>query len=248
MTRPRIRSAVFLSAWLTTLAIATPSSAVMPTRSGLVPDVVSAAFGAGRFPLPARPQLGVSAASGTWKVPVILVDFSDQRLVYSTPSEWEFALFDTTGSTPTGSVFDYYRWVSGNRFRVVGKVVGVVHLDSTKAYYANNSWGLSNSAPRNSPGLAEELVRRCDAQVDWSEYDRDLDGYVDMVWILHSGLAGENTVSRQNLWSITSKLSAWTGGGAFATGDNVPGSLFKERVDAFSILPARAYSIVPTAG
>ena len=166
---------------------------------------------------------------GTWTVPVILVDFTDQPLTYSNTSEWDRALFDTTGSTPTGSVFDYYQWVSGNRLRVIGKVVAVVHLDQTKGYYANNSWGLSSSTPLNSAGALMDALGKCEKQVNWSDFDRDLDGYVDMMWVLHSGLGGENVVTRQDLWSMTSRLSAWSGSGAYTTSDPVPGStLMKE--------------------
>ena len=209
----------------------------MPSRSGLVPEIVSQSFDAGLFKLPTSPALGLSAVSGTWSVPVILVDFTDQPLTYPVSTEWDRALFDTTGVTPTGSVFDYYQWVSGNRLRVVGKVVAVVHLDQSKGYYANNSWGLSSSTPLNSAGVVQEAVRKCDTQVNWSDYDRDQDGYVDMVWVLHSGLGGEHVITRQDLWSITSKLTAWSGSGYYPTSDPVPGSTIKEKVDRFSIVP-----------
>jgi immune inhibitor A len=209
----------------------------MPDRGGSVPPLVRDAFEAGRFTLPAAPSLAVSAATGTWKIPVILVDFTDQLLTYGSPARWDTALFDTTGATATGSVFDYYRWVSGNLLRVTGKVVATVHMPVGKNYYANNSWGLSSSSPRNSFGVVTDALIACETQVDWSEYDRDLDGYVDMLWVLHSGLGGENTVSRENLWSITSRLSSWTGGGPFMTSDPVPGTSLRERVDAFAILP-----------
>src|SRR5215471_5663960 len=93
----------------------------MPPSTGPVPEVLSQGFDAGRFGSTVHPQLGLSAATtGTWKVPVILVDFSDQRLTFTSAADWTTALFDTTGSTPTGSVFDYYRSVSGGRLRVVG--------------------------------------------------------------------------------------------------------------------------------
>jgi len=210
----------------------------MPPSTGPVPEVLSQGFDAGRFGSTVHPQLGLSAATtGTWKVPVILVDFSDQRLTFTSAADWTTALFDTTGSTPTGSVFDYYRSVSGGRLRVVGKVVAIVHLDNPKSYYANNSWGLSNSLPQNSAGALLEALGKCSSQVDWSEYDHDLDGRVDTVWLLHSGLGGENTVSRDNLWSINSKLSSWTGSSAFVTQDPIPGTQIKERVDGFSVLP-----------
>ncbi len=209
----------------------------MPTRDGTVPEAVSQAYDRGLFQLPPAPGLRTSAVGATWKIPVILVDFTDQPLTYVSTADWERALFDTTGATSTGSVFDYYRWVSGRRIRVLGQVVATVHLDFAKSYYANNAWGLSASVPNNSYGVVDHALRKCASQVDWSEFDRDLDGYVDMLWVVHSGLGGENVVTRQDLWSITSRLSQWTGGSVYRTEDLVPGTNAYERIDAFSILP-----------
>src|SRR6185295_2568578 len=93
------------------------------------------------------------------------------------------------------------------------------------------------STPQNSFGVVDEALVKSSASIDWSEFDRDLDGYVDMLWVVHSGLGGENVVTRQDLWSITSRMSQWLGGGSFRTNDMVPGTGAYERVDAFSILP-----------
>ena len=82
-----------------------------------------------------------------------------------------------------------------------------------------------------------EALRKCPSTIDWSEFDRDLNGKVDMVWILHSGFGGENVVTRKDLWSITSKMSDWPNGYAFETNTLVPGTPVKELVDAFSIVP-----------
>lgn len=209
-----------------------PAGAVMPTRDGTVPPEVAQSFAAGRFDLPAAVTLGTSLAGSTWKIPVILVDFTDQPLTYTSALEWDRALFDTAGATPTGSVFDYYTWVSGNRLRVVGNVVATIHLSTAKNDYAESSWGLSGGTYR----AVDEALRNC-PPVDWSEYDRDLDGYVDMVWVVHSGLGGEHVITKQDLWSQTSKLTLWGNGSVFVTTDRLPGTISFERINAFSILP-----------
>jgi immune inhibitor A len=175
-------------------------------------------------------------------VPVILVRFTDQPLVYSEPQPWATALFDTTGSTPTGSVYDYYLWVSGGRLRVLGQVVAVVSLPQAKAYYGNDSWGLSRSAtPENAAGVVRDALRACDAAVDWRQFPLDPDGNVEVVWVVHSGLGGETTLNRADLWSQTSQLHNWSGTdatGGIETNDLVPGSTTKKiRLDEFSILP-----------
>lgn len=229
--------------WLA--ATAMPASAVMPSPSGTIPPELVQGFDDGRFQLPARREgLTTTAVRPVWNVPVILVSFSDQPLgttIYgaSTPAQhFERTLFDTTGTTPTGSVFDYYRWVSGNRIRVVGKVVATISLPNTKNHYANNNWGLGLWEPRNIPGFVSAALQYADSSVDWRPYDQDHDGYVDMVWVVHSGLPGEATVARDNLWSITSRLSAWPNGEAFPTQTPMPGApALRMHVDRFSVLP-----------
>lgn len=214
-----------------------PCGAVMPTREGTVPDAVASAFDQGLFDLSSETSLKTSLVYPTWKVAVIMADYTDQPMTYTNIADWNRALFDTTGSTPTGSVFDYYTWVSGRRIRVIGKVVAFVHLPKPKNDYADMSWGLGTDPTRNSYAAIDQALRLCPSTIDWSEFDRDLNGKVDMVWLLHSGFGGENVVTRQDLWSITSKMSDWPNGYAFETSTMVPGTNTKELVDAFSVLP-----------
>jgi immune inhibitor A len=212
----------------------------MPLRSGALPPEVQSAFEAGLFALPAHPTgPGSSAAvQPVWFVPVVLAGFTDQPVTYP-GSDFEHALFDTLGTTATGSVFDYYQWVSGQRIRVIGKVVATVTLPHEKAYYGNGSWGLSaTSTPNNTAGAIRDAIVAADPQVDWGPFDMDHDGFVDMLWVIHSGLPGEATQARDNLWSITSRLTAWSGTGAYSTNDPIPGVPFSHiRIDRFSILP-----------
>ncbi len=235
--------AAFVLIWMGALAM--PAAAVMPSPAGSIPPEVSQAFDARLFELPLRTdRLGTSAVQTAWNIPVILVGFSDQPLgttIYSgaTPAQYfDRTLFDTTGVTSTGSVFDYYRWVSGNRIRVVGKVVASLSLAQAKNYYANNNWGLSNSAPRNMYGFVSAALQYADTSVDWRPFDQDNDGFVDMLWVVHSGFPGEATLAADNLWSVTSRLTSWPGGGSFETHTPRPGApAIRIRVDRFSVLP-----------
>lgn len=233
--------ALIASTWAAPVAIA-----VMPTRSGNIPPPVVQGYDAGLFAIPARPQrLATSAIQAVWNIPVILCSFSDQPLGAAnygsqTPAQYfQTQLFDTTSSTPSGSVFDYYRWVSGNRIRVVGRVVATIQLPNPKDWYAAQNWGLSlNGRPRNSSGFVSDAVVRADSLVDWTLFDNDRDGYVDVVWVVHSGLPGEATVARDNLWSITSRLTAWPGGERYPTHSIVPGTEdLHILIDRFSIMP-----------
>lgn len=217
----------------------------MPTPSGTVPAEVSAAFEARLFELPGTgDRLSTSAVQTVWNIPVILVGFADQPLATTlygglTPAQYfDRTLFDTTGTSATGSIFDYYRWVSGNRIRVVPKVVATISLPQLKDYYANNNWGLGFSAPRNSYGFVSATLQYADSLVDWRPFDQNHDGYVDMLWVIHSGLPGEAALARDNLWSITSRLTSWPSGESFETRTAVPGApSIHMRIDRFSVLP-----------
>jgi immune inhibitor A len=228
--------------------LAAPATATMPSVSGTLPTEISSAFRDGLFDLPARPAgLGVSAAQSIFRIPVILVSFTDEPLTYS-GTDFEIALFDTTQATPTGSLNDYYRWVSGNRLNVVGHVVATVHLPQDKFYYSYNSFGLSRTGtPHNSAGMVTDALLACATQVQWSDFDLNRDGYVDMLWVVHAGPPGEGAPDRlkNDLWSITSRLGAyWSGSNAFVTTEHVPGSSTQHMlIDRFSVLPELSYFV-----
>ncbi len=223
------------------LSGASPARATAPTPAGLIPSEVKEAFENGLFSLPERPAgLSTSAATSIiWRVPVIMVAFAGTPLTYSA-ADFNLALFDATGATTTGSVYDYFQWASGGRVRVAGQVVATVQLPGTRADYAYLSWGLSTSAtPNNIYGIVRDALLRCSSQVDWSPYDTDHDGYVDMLWIVHPGIGGETSTDRNDIWSITSRMSAgWRFGAAFITNQLIPGSTNQYyRLDRFSTLP-----------
>jgi immune inhibitor A len=243
VSHPLPRAALLLC-WMSVLAM--PAAAVMPTPQGTIAPEVVQAFEAGLFALPpGGDRLGTSAVQTVWNVPVIMVSFTDQSFgtsIYGprTPRQYfDLTLFDTTAVTATGSVFDYYKWVSGNRIRVIGRVVAQITMPNTKAFYANNNWGLSSFPPRNTYGVVTGALQYADSLIDWRPYDQNNDGFVDMLWVIHSGLPGEATVATSNnLWSITSRLSQWSNGESFETHTLRPGGgSARIRVDRFSMMP-----------
>jgi M6 family metalloprotease-like protein len=201
---------------------------------------MAAGFARGLFEVPARdPGLETSAGIATWRVPIIRIAFSDSALVH-TRVALEQRLFDTTAAVPTGSMAEYFRWASRGRIQVQGEVVATVTLPRDRNYFANDSWGVNAlETPNNSFGMFREAVSACDAVVDFSRFDQDNDGYVDMLWLVHAGPGGETTGQRRDLWSITSRASAgWSNGIPAETNDLVPGSLIQHmRIDRFTVLP-----------
>lgn len=212
----------------------------MPPPAGPVAPEIAAAFARGLFDVEGHtPGLSVSSTPRDWFVPIIRVAFTDSAIVHPKVA-LEQRLFDTTGVVPTGSLSEYYRWASGRRITVRGEVVATVTLPHDRNYYAADAWGVNSlGTPNNSYGMARDALLACDGIVDFSRFDLDADGYVDMLWLVHAGPGGETTTSRRDLWSITSRATAgWNNGTAIECNDLVPGSLTQRmRVDRFTVLP-----------
>lgn len=235
-----LRALAIRAAVVGSVLVCTPALATLPPRSGPLAPELSAAFARGLFEVPAIANgPAVSASPREWRVPVIRVAFSDSALVHPKVA-LEQRLFDTTGVVPTGSMTEYYRWASGGRLLIRGEVVATVTLPHDRFYYAYDAWGLNTiGSPNNAYGMFRDALKACDPSVDFSRFDLDVDGYVDMLWIVHAGPGGETSSSRRDMWSITSRATAgWNNASPFDCDDLVPGSLTQRmRVDRFTVLP-----------
>ena len=212
----------------------------MPPLAGPVVPEIAEAFSRGLLEVPERPTgLEASAAREDWFIPIIRIEFTDSSLVH-TKAALERRLFDSTNAEPTGSMYDYYRWVSGRRIRVRGEVVATVRLPHDRYYYAYDAWGVNAvNSPNNDYGMFRDAVSACDPTVDFSRFDLDGDGYVDMLWLVHAGPGGETTGNPRDLWSITSRATAgWSNGSPAELNDLVPGSAtLHMRIDRFTVVP-----------
>lgn len=147
------------------------------------------------------------AVTGTYKMLVLLVDFSDNTPgTYpgsAGPTHYADMLF-STGTYPTGSLVDFYKENSYNQFTVQGTVGGGAsswyRAPSTYAYYVNGEYG-EGDYPTNAQKLVEDLVNLADADLDFSQYDNDGDGYVDGVNVVHAGPGADDTGSVDDIWS-----------------------------------------------
>ncbi len=216
-----------------------PARAMMPPLSGRVPDELVQVLHDHLYRAAPRPfGLLTQSLSGSWNIPVMLVSFADDSIRYSA-SDFQRLLFDTTQAIPTGSVAEYWKWVSRGRVRLTGRVVASVTLPQTEAFYAAETYGLTAVlTPRNEAGYVRDALRLGQASVNWTEFDKDLDGYVDMVWLVHSGVGGESG-DRNRLWTFTSQLSGgWNQSAAYITSTYVPGTNNRPMlIDRFTVLP-----------
>lgn len=142
---------------------------------------------------------------GTVRVAVVLVQFTDKAIT-TTKQQME-KLFFSTGAVPLGSVKEYYQEVTNNLVQLAGVVVGPYTMPKTLAYYAANGSGVGkNGTPFRSPELAHDAAVAANADVDFSPYDNDGNGFVDAFIVVHAGQGAEQTGALGDIWSHKSTL------------------------------------------
>ncbi len=168
-------------------------SIVRSSRSGDGSDVMPP-LSAVQVALEKRQQVanaGMSsraAASVTGSGPylVMLIEFSDIKFTINGANTAFSNMLSQVGYSDnggTGSVKDYYTDNSHNKFTPTFHVVGPITVDGTMASYSANDGTTANGAPR----LLKEACEKVDAQVDFSKYDLDNDGYIDNVFFYFAG-------------------------------------------------------------
>ncbi len=163
------------------------------------------AAGYGLFPGTAFPS------KGEQKGLVILVQYTDISFTISDPQDYFSRMLNEQGFsdyTATGSARDWYMESSSNQFIPSFDVYGPVTLSNKREYYGANDSSGDDVRPEQ---MAIEACKQLDATVDFSQYDRDGDGYIDNVYIFYAGKGeadggGANTVWPHS-WEVSSATS-----------------------------------------
>ena len=132
-----------------------------------------------------------SLSIGTHRIPVVLVNFSDKEFVTEDPNTAFSNMLNQEGYSAnggTGSVHDYYYENSHGAYDPVFEVFGPVTLSNTSAYFTD----------RASAAL-KEACNLLNSEIDFSQYDSDSDGSVDMILMYYAGYnqaegGGEDTI------------------------------------------------------
>ena len=131
---------------------------------------------------------------------IILVEYNDQTFSRSNYSDIINNMVNQTDYTGydnslygqfTGSVRDYFFDNSNGIFSPEFDIIGPVQVNRSK-YYANGT--------NNSVQLIYDVVNAADSSVDFSEYDRDGDGEVDMIYFIFAGTGSNYGVDPRLIW------------------------------------------------
>lgn len=137
---------------------------------------------------------------GTPKALVIMVEFTDRKFTFGRDDidrmfnsrDYD----DTSGNHSYSSLAQYMEDCSFGQYRPQFDVVGPYTLSNPTAYYGSNTGGKD----RNSGEMITEACVAADPDVDFSQYDSDNDGYVDLVYIIYAGYGENSGGSSDYLW------------------------------------------------
>ncbi|MFC1499497.1 M6 family metalloprotease domain-containing protein [Candidatus Zixiibacteriota bacterium] len=161
--------------------------------------------------------LGMSpAVSGTFNYPVLVGTFANSRNdttgVTGDLAEFQQRLFssDYAGGDPqhTGSLRQYYEEISYGAVQMTGQVYGYAHPDSNVDYYRNvvkdTETGIGSGFGEHMIDWIDAVIDSLDPLIDFSQYDTDGDGYVDILILAHNlrGFeCGSGASSLKGFWS-----------------------------------------------
>lgn len=161
------------------------------------PSPVSEAPTTGRR---SRFQIGNFPTIGKGKCLVLLVEFTDKK--FSLDQTYHDRLLNESGFSEngaTGCARDYYMSQSMNLFEPHFDVIGPITMSHGVAYYGgDDTW---SGKDVNVGKMISEACQKAhdEHEVDFSQYDGDNDGKVDMVYVIYAGYGqhaggGDNTI------------------------------------------------------
>lgn len=136
------------------------------------------------------------AVVDTLRLPVILMSFRDRAIIKDT-ADFKNLLNQTAAGN--SSVADYYSENSYGQLKLEFKVVGPYVTSRNLSYYGSNSNG-------HYQDFAREAATAAAADLDYSQFDFDEDGYVDGIHIFFAGFGEEAGGGADCIWSHRSSI------------------------------------------
>lgn len=142
---------------------------------------------------------------GKQKVAVVLVEYQDVKFNLENPLDYFSRMLNEEGFSDyhaTGSARDWFIHSSGGLFEPEFDVYGPVTLQQKREYYGGADAFNHDSNPQK---MVIEACRQLNADVDFSQYDRDCDGFIDNVFVVYAGRGEASGGSSDCVWP-----HAWT--------------------------------------
>ena len=153
--------------------------------------------------------------TGNRKLICILMGFKDKAFT-KTQADFDnlFNQINYTTGGATGSVKDYYLENSYNTFNLTVTVAGPYTASQNMSYYGGND---SNGDDKNPQALVTEAVTLADADVNFVDFDNDIDGNVDGVYVIYAGYGEEAGAPATTIWAHAWEIPSKTLDGKIIT-------------------------------
>lgn len=114
--------------------------------------------------------------------------------------------------TIPGSARDYFLTQSFGQFVPSFDVIGPVTLEEPRAYYGTNTSDKKGS-DKNTQGMIREACQKAYEMglTDFTDYDNDGDGVVDVVYVVYAGSDEAQTGIEECIWAKASSISLTLG-------------------------------------
>ena len=137
-----------------------------------------------RRPIPRREESNSNPqvpTLGSPRIPIILVNYTDVKFIDSNPLE----TFENQFNEKEYSCLHYFENQSRGKFSPKFEILGPVELSYTRAFYGGND---NHGYDMHLGDMIIEACEGIDDNVDFSNYDNDGDGLVDVVVVLFAGV------------------------------------------------------------
>lgn len=147
---------------------------------------------------------------GEQKAIVILVQYTDIKFQTPDANGYFSRLLNEPGFNSyggTGSARDFYIENSKGQFVPQFDLYGPITLSQKRSYYGGNNYYGNDKAAYM---MAVEACQQLDGTVDFSQYDRDGDGYIDNVFVFYAGQGEASYGPAESVWPHSWQISAAT--------------------------------------
>lgn len=150
--------------------------------------------------------LGGYPTLGSPRELVLLVEYPDCRFTYSAETFRRMLCEEGySDDGATGSARDYFRDQSRGLFTPDIEVVGPIMLPHPRAYYGTPTANMYDGQPWL---MLTDAAPQVDAEVDFSRFDNDGDGFVDNVFIFYAGQGQNDGGPLESVWPHAANI--WT--------------------------------------
>ena len=155
-----------------------------------------------------QPHRAIGTRSEPPRVLLIMVQFADTKFQAENNSAAFSDMFNKAGydyDGAIGSVADYFKAQSNNKYTPSFEVFGPVTLPNNVKYYGEQ---VSVSDQYIADFVVDAVKAASDAGCDFSSYDANNDNKVDVVYLLYAGLGQANGGSEETIWPHQWELSS----------------------------------------